>query len=288
MTTHSEGLDLSDLGAISKEEVDAYLAHNWRWRGALYPMAASSLMLDYAPDFAKLHRRGTDMFGRPDPVNVVLLSVANIHSYMMLGWEAGLHNEFLSLRRGGMPIAQTMELVMFGQLYSGMRGLGHVFHAVGENLPAYGPPPGSASPFPDGWTADPAAFRAGLDQSTSEMTGPDRANLVDWYERTLGYLPRSVKFGLRHHPEYLKVSRGKWEVAIKTLPKQVVPWTMLRHHTVTGSVDGLREAAALARAWGITKQLVVQGITGAAWYFTNVDGLYAAHDALADLLEAWE
>ena len=59
----------------------------------------------------------------------------NIHSYMMFGWETGILNEFHTLRRNGMPLAQLMELVMFSQLYAGMRGLGHVYRAVGDLLP---------------------------------------------------------------------------------------------------------------------------------------------------------
>ena len=79
--------------------------------------------------------------------------------------------------------------------------------------------------------------------------------------------------------------RAKWEVAIKTLPKQVAPYLMLRHHTITGSREGLREAALLGKAWGITSHWIVQGITGTAMYFTGFEGLYAAYEAVDDLLD---
>ena len=61
----SEGLDLSNLNQTTPEEINANLISVWGWRGPLYEMYANSLMLDYAPDFAKLHRWGSDMFGRP-------------------------------------------------------------------------------------------------------------------------------------------------------------------------------------------------------------------------------
>ena len=70
MSDVSEGLDLSDFGALSEEEINANLMHVWSWRGPLYELYANSLMLDYAPAFAKLHRLGSDLFGRPDPVNI--------------------------------------------------------------------------------------------------------------------------------------------------------------------------------------------------------------------------
>jgi len=102
--------------------------------------------------------------------------------------------------------------------------------------------------------------------------------------RTIGQVPRSIAFGIKHHPEFVKVNRAKWEATIKTLPKQVAPYVMLRHHTITGSRDGLREAALLAKAWGMTSEWIVLGITGTAMYFTGFEGLYAAADAVDDLL----
>lgn len=280
----SEGLDLANLEQISQEEINANLMRVWSWRGPLYELYANSLMLDYAPDFAKLHRWGSDLFGRPTAENIITLSMQNIHSYMMFAWETGILNEFLTLRRNGMPLKQIMELVMFSQLYAGMRGLGHVYRAVGDLLPVFGEAPMTAT-FPEGWAADPAAFKAGLDFSTREMAAADVRNLTAWYEQTIGYLPNSITFVLKHNPQFVKVNRAKWEVAIKTLPKQVAPYLMLRHHTITGSRDGLREAALLGKAWGMTSHWIVQGITGTAMYFTGFDGLYAAYEAVDDLLE---
>jgi hypothetical protein len=283
MVGPSEGLDLSNLDQISPDEVNANLARVWSWRGPLYEMYANSLMLDYAPDFAKLHRWGSDFFGRPAIENIITLSSQNIHSYMMYGWETGILNEFHTLRRNGMTKAQIMELVMFSQLYAGMRGLGHVYRAVGDLLPVWQDPTEPA-PFPEGWSADPDAFKCGLDFATRTLTEDDRRKLTEWYEKTIGFVPNSIQFGLKHHPEFVKVNRAKWEVAIKTLPKQMAPYLMLRHHTITGSVEGLREAALLGKAWGITPHWIKQGIMGTAMYFTGFEGLYAAHEAVEDLL----
>ena len=65
MAEASEGLDIFNLDETSAEEINANLIKVWSWRGPLYEMYANSLMLDYAPDFAKLHRWGSDYFGRP-------------------------------------------------------------------------------------------------------------------------------------------------------------------------------------------------------------------------------
>ena len=287
MSNISEGVDLTHIDQITEEEKNANLAHVWSWRGPLYEMYANSLMLDYAPDIAKLHRWGSDFFGRPSHSNIILLSSQNIHSYMMLGWETGILNEFNTLRRNGMSKEQIMELVMFSQLYAGMRGLGHVYRAVGDYLPAYAPPDEPLAPYPDGWAPDPQAFKSGLDLTTREMTAADRTNLTNWYEGTIGYVPNSIAFGLKYHPDFVKVNRAKWEVAIKTLPKQIAPYLMLRHNTITQSVEGLREAALLGKAWGISKKYVIQAVMGTVVYFTSFEGLYAPHEALDELLENW-
>jgi hypothetical protein len=280
----SEGLNLTDLAHTSQEEIDGALTHVWSWRGPLYELGATSLMLDYAPEFAKLNRAASDLFGRPGRVNIILLGIQNLHSYMMYGWETGILNQFNLQRRNGLAKEQIMELVMFSQIYAGMRGLGHVFRAVGETLPAWGPPSEPLAEFPPGWSVDPDAFQCGLDMSTLDPTPQDAENLRDWYQQVIGYVPNSIQFGLKYHPKFVKINRIKWEVAIKTLPKQVAPWLLLRHHTITGSVDGLREAALLGRAWGITPELIVQGVVSSAYYFTGFEGLNAAHAALDDIL----
>ena len=56
MVGFSQGLNLSNLDETTQDEIDAHLTTRWKGRGPLYDMYATSLMLDYAPDFAKLHR----------------------------------------------------------------------------------------------------------------------------------------------------------------------------------------------------------------------------------------
>jgi hypothetical protein len=287
MAKFSEGLDLSQMDSITNEEIDSNLMHVYGWRGGTYEFGANALMLDYAPDFAKLHRAGSDLFGRPDPVNIILLGIGNMASYVMMGWETGIVNQVISLRRNGMPKEQIMELVMFAQIYAGMRGLGHFFRAAGAMLPAIGEPPNPPAPFPANWNVDPDAFKCGLDFSTLEVTESDRANILDWYERTLGYVPKSIELGLRYHPEFVKINRGKWECAIKTLPKQVAPYLMLRLQIVEGSVSGLRDAALLGRAWGMTRDQLVKCLTSSAFYFSSFEGLSTAFEAIEEILEDW-
>jgi hypothetical protein len=283
----SEGLDLDDLDAMTPEEAEANLQHVWSWRGPTYQMTANSLMLDYAsPRFAKAHRWGADFYGRPDKVNIILQGIQNLASYLVLGWETGIANQFDLQRRNGLTKRQVMEVVMFTQLYAGMRGLGHVYRAVGDALPGMAEPTVPAT-FPDGWAPDPGAFACGLDLSTRTCTRADREAIATWYESTIGYLPESIEFGLELHPEFVKMNRVKWESAIRTLPKQVAPHIMIRLNMMSGNVPGLREAVLLARAWGISRQHVVNSINASVMYFTGFEGLYPAAAASRQILRDW-
>src|SRR5258708_38698500 len=49
----------------------------------------------------------------------------------------------------------------------------------------------------------------------------------------------------------------------------------------------LREAALLGKAWGITPDWIVKGITGNATYFTGFDGLNTAYEAGEGLVDEW-
>ena len=283
----SEGLDLHNLDETSKDEIDGALAMTWSWRGPVYEMYATSLQLDYNPAFGKISRWASDLFGRPAGASAVTLqSCQNIHSYIMLGWETGIRNEFDTLRRNGLTKENLLDLVMFTQCYAGMRGLGHVYHAVGDFLPVWDEPPRQPD-WPDGWVADPDAFKCGLDLSTRELTDTDAANLRRWYGDTIGYVPESIEFAIKWNPKFAKLNRARWEVTLKTVPKQLAPYLMLRHHTITQSVEGLRESALLGKAWGVTADQTIRAVFNTCMYFANFEGLYAAHKALDDLLENW-
>jgi hypothetical protein len=292
MTTTDAGLDLTTLDVTTQDEIDAHLRFMWRNRGPLYEQYATSLMADYAPDFLKLHWRGAMLFhthpsgAGPDFTFAIPNSVQQLHSYMMLGWETGILNQFRVLKKYDFTRAQIMEIVMYSRLAAGMRGLGHAYHAIGDVLPDYGEGSGNVQ-WPAGWTADPAAFKSGLDLSTPELTAADSANLTAWYERTIGYVPKSVQFGMRWDPQLLKIHRGMWEVAIKTLPKQIVPYLMLRDGTLENNVEALREAALLGKAWGLTPDWIIRGIGQTMHYFTGLRGYYTAYDAVEDILEHW-
>jgi hypothetical protein len=290
--------DLAQIDGFSSEAteqfVEARRAHGLnvdRGWGLMYQSTADSIMLDHRPDYARYFYEGLRTFRTRleqtgtetnNPVQLTITSFQHLPMYILYGWETGIYNEFRHLQSRGLSKAQLMELVMFAQLAAGIRGLQHVSNAVGRYLPDWRDGPGEV-PLPAGWAADPDAFKCGLDLSTRGLTDADQRAVTSWYERTIGYVPRSVRFAVRYHPEFYKWHRARWEIIFQTLPKQTAPYVMLRQHMLTGNTEALREAVLLGKAWGITREWLVLGLATTA-YYTGFEALSRAHAALADIL----
>jgi hypothetical protein len=282
----NNGLDLDSL-TMTQEESDHFLSHLRRDRGPLYEVTANTVWFEHRPDFAKLHRRATSLFDDPLRVKAMVMSFANLHSYINLAWEVGILNEFRVLQKQGVTRAQLLDVVMTAQLTSGMRGLECVYRGVGGIVRDFQDRATPAT-FPAGWTADSAAFQAGLDTSTKDLTPTDLERLTAWYRGTIGEVPLWVTMGAAHHPRLLKATRLKWEGAFRGgMPKQVMPYLMLRHNTLNGYADGVREAALLGKAWGMTKDWVVDAVWWTAYYFTGMEVLSSLR-GLAEVLDTWD
>jgi len=290
--------DIAQIAGFGPEEtqqfVEARRAHGLnvdRGWGLMYQSTADSIMLDHRPDYARSFYEGLRTFRTRleqtgtetnNPVQLTITSFQHLPMYILYGWETGIYNEFRHLQSRGLSKAQLMELVMFAQMHAGMRGLQHVYNAVGRYLPDWSDGPGEV-PLPSGWAADPDAFKAGLDRSTRALTTDDRQRITTWYERTIGYVPDSVSFAMTYHPEIYKWHRARWEIVFQKLPKQTAPYVMIRQHMLTGNTQALREAVLLGKAWGITREWLVHGFVATA-YYTGFEALSRAYDAVGDIL----
>jgi hypothetical protein len=291
--------DISQVAGFTPEDnaqfVEARRAHGLivdRAWGLMYQSTADSIMLDNRPDYARFFyealrtfRSRLEVTGTEtnNAVQLTITSFQHLPMYILYGWETGIYNEFRHLQSRGLTKAQLLELVMFAQLQAGMRGLQLVYNAVGKYLPDWRDGPGEV-PLPAGWAADPDAFKAGLDLSKRELTAHDRERITTWYDQTIGYVPNSVKFAMTYHPEFYKWHRARWEVIFQKLPKQTAPFVMIRQHMLTNNRDALREAVALGKAWGITREWFAIGFAATACY-TGFDALSTAYEAVDDILQ---
>jgi hypothetical protein len=297
-----DGLDLDNLDVTTEEEIDTYLtyartgSHEFAYgervhRGPLdpgprYDMTANSLWLYTRPDIAKLHMR----YGaarRSLGINSAFImgsSAANLHTYINQAWETGIENCTRGLQVRGFTKAQLMEVVMHAQMSAGIRGLEVVSRALGIILGDY--VERDIKPdWPEGWAPDMEPFYCGLDASTMELTPQDLTKIEQWYERTIGWQPPRIRFIAKYAPATLKAWRAKWEGVFRgALPKQMMPYLSLRHSIVTGNPGGLKEAALLAKAWGITNTIIVDTIAQGAYYFCGEERMDMAEEVLADIL----
>jgi len=62
----------------------------------------------------------------------------------------------------------------------------------------------------------------------------------------------------------------------------------LRHNTNNGLKDGIRESALLGKAWGLSKMWVIKAVTQSGYYFTGLEALSVAEEALALIMENWD
>ena len=281
-------MDTANLEITTRDEINAELLRLLANRQALYDVSSELIMLDYRPEFAKLHRRGSRALGFELKSASLLDSLGHLFVYIHLAWETGILNTVHSCRRQGLTREQLLDVFMAGQLTGGPRGAENTYRAVWMMLRDYRDRPQPAE-FPDGWAADDAAFRCGLDLSTPELTPADYQALTRWYSASIGYVPNSVAFAAEYHPRFLKNYRAKWEGAFRGgLPKQMMPYMTLRYCTINGFREGIRENALLAKAWGMQREYVVHAVTSSAYYMNGLPAVSIAAEALSDVLADWQ
>jgi len=285
------GLDLDNLDFTSDEEIDQQLTRARKERGSLdpgplYAMTSSSVLLYTRPDFAKLNSRILDGWYRDYPIKPIIAhsSFVNLHTYINQGWETGIENCTRGLQGWGVTRAQLMEAIVHAGLSAGPRGMQRVYNALGIILGDYVEHPRTID-WPEGWAPDMDAFQCGLDDSTRLLTDKDKQAIENWYERTMGEVPHWVTFLAKHDPTSLKAYRGRWERTFRgALPKQMMPYLSIRHTTVMGDSEGLREAVLLGKAWGMTHDYIVNTIVQSVHYFTGIERLNMVEEVLQDVL----
>ena len=118
-----------------------------------------------------------------------------------------------------------------------------------------------------------------MDHAARETSAEDIDRVQEWYRRTLGEIPRYVRFLATHRPGLLKAYRDRCEHAIRdSLRAQMLPWMLLRYNLTRCLCEGIRENALLGRALGVAREQLLDAICYGV--------LHAAADALGIAEEA--
>lgn len=276
MALIDRGLDLSDLHETSQEEIVGFRDF-YRERFG-YPLPAFEMWLENRPDVLKAYRLQASQ-SRSAPWT----AVAMMHLYAIHGYEDGILYEIKNCQGHGLTKKQVLEGLAVAFIHAGPRGMRFVATSSREYLRDYeerDTPP----TWPDNWDVDPDAFHSGVDFSNPDLTDAERARLEGWYETTLGEIPASVAFMVRHRPSVLKAYRCRWENAIQDgLPKQMMPYLMMQFNVTRGFSEGIREAALLGRAFGMGLEQVVDALVWGVGYGGGLDSVYAAEASISEV-----
>ena len=146
--------------------------------------------------------------------------------------------------------------------------------------------PEEPAQFPDGWSADPEAFRSGIDYTSKELMPGELEKIEAWYLKTTGEVPRWVRFAAKHAPRILKSYRYRFETTVRTLPKQVMPMSHLHYNVIRSHGPGIRENVLLAKAFGVKKTDVMRSI-GSPLINAGMETLSIVDEYAGDVLDRW-
>lgn len=291
---YSRGLDLTNVNQTTDREKAEFWADRMiRRSGKLaYPLTAYAFLLENRPDMLKYHMRQMQFLHAVPANGEIAMSVTTL---TMLHWYAcnrvpgGVLHEVMACQESGASKAQVNEIFGLAFMHSGPSGFHEVYKQAFDYMNSYRESTNSLV-WPKGWEPDPAAFHSGIDFDNPEFTAAEQQLLEDWYVRTIGHVPESIALLMKFNPSFVKQHRGKFEGALATgaLPKQIVPYILIHYNMNRGFRDGIREATLLGKAWGLTRDHVINALTLGTGYMAGMDAMYIVKEAIGDLLESWE
>jgi hypothetical protein len=276
----SRGLDFSNLRSISEEEIQAFRQSYLTEDGNR--QSGFDFLIDNNPAALKTYRYYVTSIQAPfrDPRYQAGI-FGGIAQYGLMDFEEGIRYSISPALRAGFTREQIGEGLALSFMLGGTRTLVTVARALKD----YDWPEKveDAVPWPEGWVADPAAFASGVDFGTIEVLPGEVEKIIQWYERTINWVPTWVRYFARHNPGALKGWRYRYENAIVTLPKQVLPVSFLFAGAALEQKELTRENFLLARAWGVPVEQILQTVEIATVYGT--EKISSAYAAIGDLLD---
>jgi hypothetical protein len=270
------GLDLLNFDETRDEEAQAF--RDWYADRMGYALPAFEFWLENDPSVLKRYRLHAYLSN-----SSIMSALGMLHFYSIYSYPDGILYEIRNAQKFGASKAQILETLAVAFIHHGPRGARYVATSSSDYMRTF-EPVGVAPVFPDGWGPDHAAFEAGLDFSTVELSPREGDLLIEWYRRTLGEVPDYIPFYIKHRPLVLKQMRNRFENSIvDALPKQMMPWLQLQWNAGRGHEDGIWENALLGRAWGISEADLVDAVVWGVNYGGGTAGANVAARVLTKI-----
>lgn len=281
MSQTNRGLDLSDVSSVTGPERDQFSAFYTSILGHTH--RGLDYLLEEDPATLKRYRHYSNVATPNNYESERKVFVFGfLPFYAVIGYDVGVRYLIHTRQRMGLTKAQILEGIAISFLVMGPAGM----ETVARALDGYSwLTPEKPAEFPEGWAPDPDAFKTGLDFSSPHMSPAELGSVQDWYETTLGEIPPHVKFLAANRPDLLKAYRQRFENCVRELPKQIVPTTLLHYNVIRGFSSGIRDNVLLARAFGVSKELVLNTIGSAS--LNGVEAFDLVYDSAGDIFADW-
>jgi hypothetical protein len=287
ISAYQDGLDVSRPDEMTAAEIEAYRSEYTGSNKGL--LDSFEFWLEFRPDVLKRHKARTRHYSSAiEPSYPLVGLLGAIHQYTIGAFREGIAYEIRLAQTNGATRSDILDTLSVAFIHSGHRGM-YAAADYADYLRDYVDPEAGSEPrFPQGWSFDPHAFDSGMDYGTREATPQDMERVQDWYARTLGEVPRYVRFLATHRPGLLKAYRDRYEHAIRdSLPKQMLPWLLLNYNVVRGFHEGIRENVLLGRALGMTREQLLDAICFGVLH-SGANALGIADEAAGDVLASIE
>ncbi|MCR6030084.1 hypothetical protein GGQ22_01330 [Nocardioides sp. zg-579] len=284
------GLNVSAFDATDPAEIEEFLAFGDQPGGG--PVPSYEMWAKLRPDVLKRllnyvhHIHKADAFETPLPY---------VNIYATGGWADGVRNiiricepsTFLS--GTGYTKAAVTETLALSFYLSPTWNTAITAKAAQEALATYREPaPDAPSPYPEGWSIDPAALKAGLDYDDPDLTKADVAALKTWYEQVCGEIPPWIDLYAKYRPTLLKSGRNRWENIVREgLPNQMFAFLLIHYAVFTNNVADIRESLLLARGLGMAKEHAVDAVFYGGSFFGGMNKLGNVAETVEEVLDVW-
>lgn len=211
-----------------------------------------------------------------------------LHSYVVAGYEPGVLYEVIGCHKTGITKQQIVDAIALAYLHAGPMGMNGIAKGTDEYLDKWTHDlPYDGQVWPTGWQIDGNVFRSGLDFSASGMTPAEIERLRQWHVDHHGEIPNYVNFLAKWNPEALKSLRARYEGAVNTLPKQLIPLMMFHTAALQRAPAAMRRYAFQARKYGVKRMEMVELITFLLMYTGDISS-ETMTEAVEPVMDGWD